>query len=146
MAAVGSGDDEYGRQGPGPLLSLANAKGICIAYEGPQCRCRAGGLRLGSVQSLLHQVSHSSVQVVVVFSSAHAAYSLFSYSIHYRLLPKVWVALETWLTSSLVMTLPGMERVGTVLGFLHQGSEMPEFRSYVQTRLARAAGLPTAPR
>lgn len=64
--------------------------------------------------------------MVVVFSSAHA-YSLFSYSIHYRLLPKVWVASETWLTSSLVMTLPGMEQVGTVLSFLHQGAEMPEF-------------------
>ncbi|XP_052510196.1 taste receptor type 1 member 3 [Budorcas taxicolor] len=138
VAAVGS-DDEYGRQGLGLFSSLANAKGICIAYEGLMPLPRAGGPRLGSVQSLLHQVNHSSVQVVVVFSSAHAAYSLFSYSIHYRLSPKVWVASETWLTSSLVMTLPGMERVGTVLGFLHQGAEMPEFRSYVRTRLARAA-------
>ena len=138
VAAVGS-DDEYGRQGLGLFSSLANAKGICIAYEGLMPLPRAGGTRLGSVQSLLHQVNHSSVQVVVVFSSAQATYSLFSYSIHYRLSPKVWVASEAWLTSSLVMTLPGMDRVGTVLGFLHQGAEMPEFRSYVQTRLARAA-------
>ncbi|DAA21251.1 TPA: taste receptor, type 1, member 3-like [Bos taurus] len=138
VAAVGS-DDEYGRQGLGLFSSLANAKGICIAYEGLMPLPRAGGTRLGSVQSLLHQVNHSSVQVVVVFSSAQATYSLFSYSIRYRLSPKVWVASEAWLTSSLVMTLPGMDRVGTVLGFLHQGAEMPEFRSYVQTRLARAA-------
>lgn len=138
VAAVGS-DDEYGRQGLSLFSSLANAKGICIAYEGLMPLPRAGSTRLGSVQSLLHQVNHSSVQVVVVFSSAHATYSLFSYTIHYKLSPKVWVASEAWLTSSLVMMLPGMERVGTVLGFLHQGAEMPEFRSYVQTRLAQAA-------
>ncbi|XP_010848527.1 PREDICTED: taste receptor type 1 member 3 [Bison bison bison] len=138
VAAVGS-DDEYGRQGLGLFSSLANAKGICIAYEGLMPLPRAGGMRLGSVQSLLHQVNHSSVQVGVFFPPPKAPYSLFSYSIHYRLSPKVWVASEAWLTSSLVMTLPGMDRVGTVLGFLHQGAEMPEFRSYVQTRLARAA-------
>ncbi|XP_057603967.1 taste receptor type 1 member 3 [Hippopotamus amphibius kiboko] len=137
VAAVGS-EDEYGRQGLSLFSSLANAKGICIAHEGLVPLPRAGGPRLGSVQGLLHQVNQSSVQVVVVFSSTHAARALFSYSIHSRLAPKVWVASEAWLTSDLVMTLPGMDQVGTVLGFLHQGAQLPEFPSYVRTRLALA--------
>ena len=76
-----------------------------------------------------------------MFSSACTARTLFSYSIRCRLSPKVWVASEAWLPSNLVMTLPGMDRVGTVLGVPRQGAQMPEFPSYVRTRLA----LATAP-
>ncbi|XP_016076771.1 PREDICTED: taste receptor type 1 member 3 [Miniopterus natalensis] len=138
VAAVGS-DDEYGRQGLSLFSSLANARGICIAHEGLVPLPGAHGLRLGSVQGLLHQVNQSSVQVVVLFSSAWAARALFSYSIRSRLSPKVWVASEAWLTSDLVTTLPGMAQVGTVLGFLQQGAPMPDFPSYVRTCLALAA-------
>lgn len=74
-----------------------------------------------------------------MFSSACAARTLFSYSIRYRLSPKMWVASEAWLPSNLVMTLPSMDRVGTVLGVPRQGAQMPEFPSYVQTCLALAA-------
>lgn len=138
VAALGS-DDEYGRQGLSLFSSLANARGICIAHEGLVPLPHRGSLRLGTEQSLLHQVNQSSVQVVVLFSSTQAARTLFSYSIRYKLSPKVWVASEAWLTSDLVMTLPGMAEVGTVLGFLQQGAPIPEFPSYVQTRLALAA-------
>lgn len=71
--------------------------------------------------------------------SACTARTLFSYSICYRLSPKMWVASEAWLPSNLVMTLPSMDRVGTVLGVPRQGAQMPEFPSYVQTCLALAA-------
>ncbi|KAM7097805.1 taste receptor type 1 member 3 [Molossus nigricans] len=138
VAAVGS-DDEYGQQGLGLFSSLANARGICIAHEGLVPLPGAHGLRPGTMQGLLHQLNQSSVQVVVLFSSPRAAHALFSYSIRSRLSPKVWVASEAWLTSELVMTLPGMAQVGTVLGFLQRGAPMPDFSSYVQTCLALAA-------
>ncbi|XP_036738587.2 taste receptor type 1 member 3 isoform X5 [Manis pentadactyla] len=110
VAAVGS-DDEYGRQGLSLFSSLATSRGICIAHEGLVPRLGAGSQQLGAVAGVLQQVNRSSVQVVVLFSSARAAHTLFSYSIHGRLLPKVWVASEAWLTSDLVMTLPGMSQL-----------------------------------
>ncbi|KAL2773481.1 taste receptor type 1 member 3 precursor, partial [Daubentonia madagascariensis] len=138
VAALGS-DDEYGRQGLSIFSSLANAQGICIAHEGLVPLPHTSALRLGKVQDVLHQVNQSNVQVVVLFASAHAAQSLFTYSIHCKLSPKVWVASEAWLTSDLVMALPGMAQVGTVLGFLHRGRPLPEFSDYVKTRLDLAA-------
>ncbi|XP_012513011.1 PREDICTED: taste receptor type 1 member 3 [Propithecus coquereli] len=138
VAALGS-DDEYGRQGLSIFSSLANAQGICIAHEGLVPLPHADGPQLGKVQDVLHQVNQSNVQVVVLFASVHAAYNLFSYSIRYKLSPKVWVASEAWLTSNQVMALPGMAQVGTVLGFLHRGTPLPEFSNYVQTCLALAA-------
>ncbi|XP_008576365.1 PREDICTED: taste receptor type 1 member 3 [Galeopterus variegatus] len=138
VAALGS-DDEYGREGLGIFSSLANAQGICIAHEGLVPVPRFDGSRLGRVQDLLHQVNQSNVQVVVLFASVHAAHALFSYCIDYNLSPKVWVASETWLTSDMVMALPGMAQVGTVLGFLQRGTPLPEFSHYVETHLARAA-------
>nr|BDR27238.1 Taste receptor type 1 member 3 [Neogale vison] len=138
VAAAGS-DDEYGRQGLSLFSSLANARGICIAHEGLVPLPPAGSLRPGSVQDLLRQVNQSRAQVLVLFSSARAARALLGDSIRRRLSPKVWVASEAWLTSDLVMTLPGLATVGTVLGFLQQGAPMPEFPSYVRSRLALAA-------
>lgn len=137
VAALGS-DDTYGRQGLRLFSSLASARGICIAHEG-LVPPHTPHLQPGAVQGLLSHVSRAGVQVVVLFSSAHAARTLFSYSIHCGLSPKVWVASEAWLTSDLVMTLPGIAQVGTVLGFLQRGTPMPAFASYVQTRLALAA-------
>nr|XP_055117214.1 taste receptor type 1 member 3 isoform X1 [Symphalangus syndactylus] len=138
VAALGS-DDEYGRQGLSIFSALAAARGICIAHEGLVPLPRADDLRLGKVQDVLHQVNQSNVQVVLLFASVHAAHALFNYSISSRLSPKVWVASEAWLTSDLVMGLPGMAQVGTVLGFLQRGAQLHEFSQYVKTHLALAA-------
>ncbi|XP_006903993.1 taste receptor type 1 member 3 [Pteropus alecto] len=138
VAALGS-DDEYGRQGLSLFSSLANMWGICIAHEGLVPLSHATVPQVDATQGLLQRVNQSSVQVVVLFASARAARTLFSYSIRCGLSPKVWVASEAWLTSDLVMTLPGMAQMGTVLGFLQRGAPMPEFSSYVRTCLALAA-------
>ncbi|XP_031235691.1 taste receptor type 1 member 3 [Mastomys coucha] len=138
VAALGS-DDDYGREGLSIFSGLANARGICIAHEGLVPQHDTSGQQLGKVLDVLRQVNQSKVQVVVLFASARAVYSLFSYSIHHGLSPKVWVASESWLTSDLVMTLPNIARVGTVLGFLQRGALLPEFSHYVETHLALAA-------
>ncbi|XP_006871826.1 PREDICTED: taste receptor type 1 member 3-like [Chrysochloris asiatica] len=138
VAAVGS-DDEYGRQGLSIFSSLASSRSICIAHEGLVPVTRGHRTSLGQVEKLLQVVNQSNVQVVVLFASAHAAHALFSYSVHSQLEPKVWVASEAWLASDLVTTLPGIDRVGTVLGFLMRGAQLPEYPEYVATHLSQAA-------
>uniref|UniRef100_A0A8D2AHH1 Taste receptor type 1 member 3 n=1 Tax=Sciurus vulgaris TaxID=55149 RepID=A0A8D2AHH1_SCIVU len=138
VAALGS-DDEYGREGLSIFSGLANAQNICIAHEGLVPLLSADALQLGKVLDVLHQVNQSNVQVVVLFASSQAAHALLRYSIHHSLSPKVWVASEAWLTSDLVMTLPGIAQVGTVLGFLQRGVQLSEFSQYVETHLALAS-------
>ncbi|KAM5160837.1 taste receptor type 1 member 3 [Callospermophilus lateralis] len=138
VAALGS-DDEYGREGLSIFSGLANAQNICIAHEGLVPPLGADTLQLGKVLDVLHQVNQSNVQVVVLFASSQAAHALLRYSIYHSLSPKVWVASEAWLTSDLVMTLPGIAQVGTVLGFLQRGVQLPEFSQYVEMHLALAS-------
>lgn len=138
VAALGS-DDEYGRQGLSLFSRIANTRGICIAHEGLVPLSPAPHAQADATLGLLQRVNQSSVQVVVLFASARTARTFFIYSLRCGLSPKVWVASEAWLTSDLVMTLPGMDKMGTVLGFLQRGAPMPEFSSYVQTCLALAA-------
>ncbi|KAM9688689.1 taste receptor type 1 member 3 isoform 1-T1 [Trichechus inunguis] len=138
VAAVGS-DDEYGRQGLSIFSKLASARNICIAHQGLVPLPNSHRMPLGQVEKLLQVVNQSNVQVVVLFASARAAHTLFSYSVHSQLTPKVWVTSEAWLASDLVATVPGMAQVGTVLGFLQRSDPLPEFRSYVATHLALAA-------
>ncbi|KAG3281889.1 taste 1 receptor member 3 [Ictidomys tridecemlineatus] len=138
VAALGS-DDEYGREGLSIFSGLANAQNICIAHEGLVPLLGADTLKLDKVLDVLRQVNQSNVQVVVLFASSRAAHALLHYSIHHNLSPKVWVASEAWLTSDLVMTLPGIAQVGTVLGFLQRGVQLPEFSQYVEMQLALAS-------
>ncbi|XP_041501273.1 taste receptor type 1 member 3 [Microtus oregoni] len=138
VAALGS-DDDYGREGLSIFSSLANPRGICIAHEGLVPLHATSDQQLGKVFDVLQQVNQSNVQVVVLFASPRAVYSLFSYGIRQGLSPKVWVASESWLTSDMVTTLPNVAHVGTVLGFLQRGAELPEFSHYVETHLALAA-------
>ncbi|XP_069893177.1 taste receptor type 1 member 3 [Dipodomys merriami] len=138
VAALGSNDD-YGREGLSIFSGLANAQGICIAHEGLVPLPHVDSQPLGKLPDVLHQVNQSKVEVVVLFASARAVHSLFSYSIYHRLSPKVWVASEAWLTSDLLLSLPNIAQVGTVLGFLQRGTLLPEFSHYVETRLALAA-------
>ncbi|XP_048206029.1 taste receptor type 1 member 3 [Perognathus longimembris pacificus] len=138
VAALGSNDD-YGREGLSIFSGLANAQGICIAHEGLVPLVHANKQPLDKVLEVLQQVNQSNVQVVVLFASARAVHSLFRYSIHHKLSPKVWVASEAWLTSDLLLTLPNIAQVGTVLGFIQRGMLLPEFSQYVEARLALAA-------
>lgn len=138
VAALAS-DDDYGREGLSIFSSLANPRGICIAHEGLVPLHATSVQQLNKVFDVLQQVNQSNVQVVVLFASPRAVYSLFSYGIQQGLAPKVWVASESWLTSDMVTTIPNVARVGTVLGFLQRGAELPEFPHYVETHLALAA-------
>ncbi|XP_006886006.1 PREDICTED: taste receptor type 1 member 3-like [Elephantulus edwardii] len=138
VVAMGS-DDEYGRQGLSIFSNLASTQGICIAHEGIVPLPRDHKPLTGPMGKLLEIVNQSNVQVVVVFSSARAARTFFSHCIHSQLTPKVWVASEAWLASELLTTLPGMEKVGTVLGFLMRGTQLPEFSDYVARCLALAS-------
>ncbi|XP_037684681.1 taste receptor type 1 member 3 [Choloepus didactylus] len=138
VATVGS-DDEYGRQGLSIFSGLAASRGICVAHEGLVPLPRDAGPLPGQVEATLLRVHRSGTQVVLLFASAPAARALFSHSLHSRLPPKVWVASEAWLDADLVTALPGMDRVGTVLGFRLSGAPLPDFPAYVETRLALAA-------
>ncbi|XP_074158676.1 taste receptor type 1 member 3 [Sminthopsis crassicaudata] len=139
VAALGS-DDEYGRQGLNIFSSLANNRSICVAHEGILPLSKAQNLQdLGKVGNILGQINQSAVQVVVLFSTATAARILFQYCIQTQVTPKVWVASEAWLVSEEVVKLPGIWRMGTILGFLLQGSPLPEFDDYVARCLSQAA-------
>ncbi|XP_016285527.2 taste receptor type 1 member 3 isoform X1 [Monodelphis domestica] len=139
VAAVGS-DDEYGRQGLSIFSSLANNRSICIAHEGTLPLPRAQNSQdLGKVESILRQINQSAVQVVVLFASEAAARILFQYCIQTKVTPKVWVASEAWLVSEQVTKLPGIQGVGTIMGFLLRGAPLPEFNDYVARCLAQAA-------
>ncbi|XP_020827518.1 taste receptor type 1 member 3 [Phascolarctos cinereus] len=139
VAAVGS-DDEYGRQGLSIFSTLANSRSICIAHEGTLPLPRVQDSQdLGKVESILRQINQSSVKVVVLFSSEAAARNLFQYCIQTKVTPKVWVASDSWLVSEQVSRLPGIQRVGTILGFLLRSSPLPEFSDYVNQCLTQAA-------
>ncbi|XP_063173451.1 taste receptor type 1 member 3 [Candoia aspera] len=133
ISAVAS-DDGYGREGLSLLSSLAENRSICVAYKGlipseilePSCP---------RLKQAIQAIDETNVNVVVLFSSEQAARALFRMWVRLGLGKKVWIATQTWVVSDAVTTLHRIHSIGTVIGFVIKGGEVPGFQAYVHNLL-----------
>ncbi|XP_078496507.1 taste receptor type 1 member 3-like [Lissotriton helveticus] len=137
IAAIGS-DDAYGQQGLALFSTLASSQDICIAFEGTIPNILTESFSLESLHKTINQINDSQVNVIVLFSGERAAKLLLEEWIRIGVGPKVWLASEDWATSTTISSLPGLQRIGTVLGFTVQGGQLSGFESYLSHILTAA--------
>ncbi|NP_001098195.1 taste receptor type 1 member 3 precursor [Oryzias latipes] len=115
VAVVGS-EEEYGQQGVQQFSKKAEDMGVCVAYQGlipiyddPK----------PAIQTIINNIQTTEVKVVVVFSLVSPAVSFFEEVIK-KNLTGVWIASSSWAISDKVYSLPNIERIGTVIGFIDE--------------------------
>ncbi|XP_069098391.1 taste receptor type 1 member 3-like [Pleurodeles waltl] len=138
IAAIGS-DDAYGQQGLALFSTLASSQDICIAFEGTIPNILTESFSLVSLHETIKQINYSLANVIVLFSGERAAKLLLEEWIRIGAGPKVWLASEDWATSTTISSIPGLQRIGTVLGFAVQGGQISGFESYLSHVLTAAA-------
>ncbi|XP_074831925.1 taste receptor type 1 member 1 isoform X2 [Carettochelys insculpta] len=113
IAVVGS-DDTYGKNGIKTLLDVMAEHNICAAY-----RRVIPSKRGASDQELKDMVSDllsTKVNVTIVFSSEYSAKDFFHVVVQENVTDKVWLGTEAWSLASVVWSIPGIHRIGTVIG------------------------------
>ncbi|NXM57313.1 TS1R3 protein, partial [Illadopsis cleaveri] len=130
VATVAS-DDEYGRGAQALFLSMAGTNNICIAFEGLIPSDVAEPNAKMQLEDTVRAINSTKVNVVVLFAYNLPAQALLEHSIRMGLGKKVWVGTEAWMLSDIVASIPDIQSIGTVLGFVMRTGTVPGFQEYV---------------
>nr|BCT43487.1 taste 1 receptor member 1 [Callithrix jacchus] len=127
ISLVGSSGD-YGQLGVQALEDQATVQGICIAFKDiVPFAARVGDERM---QGMMHHLARARATVVVVFSSRQLARVFFESVVLANLTGKVWIASEDWAISTYISGVPGIWRIGTVLGVAIQQRTIPGLKAF----------------
>ncbi|CAI5687572.1 unnamed protein product [Oreochromis niloticus] len=125
VAIVGS-DEAYGQRGVQMFTKLAENTSVCVAYQGlipvytdPE----------PAIKTIINNIQMTNVGVVVVFSLPEQSEIFFKEVIRSNL-TVVWIGSTSWAIDSRVTSLPNIETVGTVIGFVDKTDTLRLFTDY----------------
>ncbi|NWQ93310.1 TS1R3 protein, partial [Burhinus bistriatus] len=130
IATIGT-DDEYGRGAQGLFLSTAGNHSICIAFEGLIPTDLADPKAQNQLQDTVKLINNTKVNIIVLFAFSQPAQALLEHSIRMGLSEKVWIGTEAWIFSDIAASIPNIQSIGTVLGFVMKAGTVPGFQKYV---------------
>ncbi|NXP44756.1 TS1R3 protein, partial [Heliornis fulica] len=130
IATIGS-DDEYGRGAMGLFLSLAANHSICVAFEGLIPTDLTDPKAKNQLEDTINLINKTKVNIIVLFSFSQPAQALLEHSIRMGLSKKVWIGTEAWMLSDTAASIPNIQSIGTVLGFIMKTGTVPGFQKYV---------------
>ncbi|XP_013226561.2 taste receptor type 1 member 3 [Columba livia] len=130
VGSIGS-DNEYGRGAQGLFVSVAGNHNICVAFEGLIPTDLADPNAQKQLEDTIKTINKSEVNIIVLFAFSQAAQALLEHSIRMGLSEKVWIGTETWLLSDIPASIPNIQSIGTVLGFITKAGTVPGFQKYV---------------
>uniref|UniRef100_H9GKG7 Taste receptor type 1 member 3 n=1 Tax=Anolis carolinensis TaxID=28377 RepID=H9GKG7_ANOCA len=133
--AVVASDDDYGREGLSLLSSTMNGKSICIAYEGLIPTDLSNANVQEKMSQVIHSINETKVNVIVLFSKDRSVREFFKMWFKLGLGQKVWLATEAWVMSDVVLTLKGVQNIGTVIGFVIKARNVYAFEEYTSDLL-----------
>ncbi|NXP72237.1 TS1R3 protein, partial [Ramphastos sulfuratus] len=130
IASIGS-DDEYGRGAQGQFSSMAGDHNICIAFEGLIPTDPADPRVTTRLEDTITAINKTNVSVIVLFAHSKPAQALLRHSIRMGLSKKVWIGTEAWMLSDTAASIPNIQSIGTVLGFIMKAGTVPGFQNYI---------------
>ncbi|XP_075293524.1 taste receptor type 1 member 1 [Opisthocomus hoazin] len=114
-------DNAYGREGSEALYKLLIASDVCIAYRGTiPTHEDASSPELHDLVRILTDVK---VNVTVVFANKHTARTFFEVVVQRNVMGMVWVGSEDWSLSHIIWQVPGIQRIGSVIGMSVEETE-----------------------
>lgn len=127
IAVVGS-DDAYGRNGIKTVKEVVAKHDICAAYQGiiPMKR----GASSPELKEMLRVLVGTGVNVTVVFSNVDSARDFFDMVVQENVTKKVWLGTEAWSLASEVWSIPGIHRIGTVIGLSVKQAKLPGLEEF----------------
>ncbi|XP_063291684.1 taste receptor type 1 member 3-like [Pelobates fuscus] len=134
IALVGSSDD-YGIQGTLEFANQAFKNSICIAYQAYIPKDTNYSAINGSLHEIISGIKQSKVNVTVMITSLHETQIFLNNAIQCQL-RMVWIASTSWSLSQTIHQLPGIENIGTFIGFAVKSNILPGFDDYVRNQLS----------
>nr|XP_014351367.1 PREDICTED: taste receptor type 1 member 3-like [Latimeria chalumnae] len=130
IAAIGS-NDVFGKTGLQEFSKQALRNNVCIAFQDfiPVYETQIGTDQ--AVKKMVKEIEKVNVAVVVLFASSFPA-RVFLQEVIQKGMKMVWIAVSSWSLSELTTMLPGVESIGTVLGFAVKANKLSEIEDYIK--------------
>ncbi|XP_036600236.1 taste receptor type 1 member 1 [Trichosurus vulpecula] len=113
ISVIGS-DNDYGLQGVQMLEEFITEEDICIAHK--DVVPISAQAHDSAMQDMILSLTKFGAEVVVVFCTRNQAHIFFEAVLLGNVTDKVWIATEDWSISSYITQVPGISRIGTVIG------------------------------
>uniref|UniRef100_A0AAV2M3K2 Taste receptor type 1 member 3 n=2 Tax=Knipowitschia caucasica TaxID=637954 RepID=A0AAV2M3K2_KNICA len=125
VAVVGS-EEEYGQRGVQEFSKLAEKSKLCVAYQAliPVYTDPAP-----AIEVIINNIKASNVSVIVVFSLSEPTAALFREVVKHQI-TGVWIASTSW--ANRVFEIPGIQSIGTVIGFTDKMESVDLLVEYAQ--------------
>ncbi|NXL94937.1 TS1R1 protein, partial [Alectura lathami] len=140
VALVGS-DNTYGRDGLNALNKLLATGDTCVAYQGIIPKTKdASSPELHRLVRILMDIK---VNVTVVFSNRKNAQPFFEAVAQKNITGMVWVGSEDWSLAQTIWQVPGIQRIGPVIGMSVKQAEpamLERLESWEKARERAASG------
>ncbi|NXK36224.1 TS1R3 protein, partial [Piprites chloris] len=130
IATIAS-DDEYGQGAQEIFLSIAGNNNICIAFEGLIPTDLSEPDAKNQLEDIINLINKTKVNIIVLFAFNLPAQALLEQSIRMGLSKKVWIGTNAWVLSDIPASIPNIQSIGTVLGFVMKAGTVPGFQEYV---------------
>ncbi|XP_075993710.1 G-protein coupled receptor family C group 6 member A-like [Genypterus blacodes] len=132
VAIVGS-DDEYGKYGSDCLVENINKiMNVCIDFVD----ILPGNFALNNSETrtklfeLMKKIEKSPAEAIILFTKGANVNFIMEGAIQSSF-NRTWIASDSWSTSTSIASMPDIQRVGQVFGFIPNQKEIPGFRDYV---------------
>ncbi|XP_049596107.1 G-protein coupled receptor family C group 6 member A [Syngnathus scovelli] len=134
VAIVGS-DDEYGKYGSDRLSqNIREMKDVCIEFIDilPGYFSKNDSKTHERLAALVDNINKSTAEAIVMFTKGPNVEIILEAAIKHKL-NKTWIASDSWSTSTMLATLPGIEMAGQVFGFNSNRNAVPGFKDYLMS-------------
>ncbi|XP_014351121.1 extracellular calcium-sensing receptor [Latimeria chalumnae] len=121
-------DDGYGRPGIEKFREEAEERDICIDFY----ELISQYSDEEEIQEVVNSIKHSSVRVIVVFSSGPDLEPLIEEIVKQNITGRIWLASEAWASSSLIAKPEFFHVVGGTIGFALKAGHIPGFREFLE--------------
>ncbi|KAK1170414.1 G-protein coupled receptor family C group 6 member A [Acipenser oxyrinchus oxyrinchus] len=121
-------DDIYGRSAIELFISQSAPMGICVDFKEFIPPVISDTI-MNNIIELIRKEER--VKVIVAFASPSFMKKLFQ-AFEGEILDKIWIASDSWSTSSEVSALPNLNNVGKVIGFTFQSENPTSFYEYLK--------------
>uniref|UniRef100_A0A3B4AIC8 Taste receptor type 1 member 3 n=1 Tax=Periophthalmus magnuspinnatus TaxID=409849 RepID=A0A3B4AIC8_9GOBI len=127
VAVIGS-EEAYGQMGVQEFSKLAEKSSLCVAYQGLIPVYTDPG---PTIDIILSNIKNFNVTVIVVFALPEPAAAFFIEVIKHKI-TGVWIGSTSWANSNRVSDIPGIQSIGTVIGFTDKTQTVDLVTEYTQ--------------
>ncbi|KAJ0068902.1 hypothetical protein NL108_014010 [Boleophthalmus pectinirostris] len=132
VAVIGS-EEAYGQMGVQEFSKMAEKSSLCLAYQALIPVYTDPG---PTIEIIISNIKASKVSVIVVFSLPEPAAAFFREVIKHKI-TGVWIGSTSWANNNRVTDIPGIQSIGTVIGFTDKTQSVDLVTEYTQALLTK---------